>query len=250
MDTRRAGTGVSVLQRRQSRTSLPSLDRSVGIRRTLVLAGIPARSNARRRSAAGTMSADLLDVTVAPSEGIATIDLPTARRIVRDLVADLGYEADALRRRDAPSGCGRGRVAARGLWRQINSDGQSAVRRSALPRRRVARHPGARRRQGSHRSWPPSRDGRVLDQLGDAADGRAPQRSDALRADVRAQAEGRSLPDHRRQTCRRSSARAPSGSTPLGRARRRSSAGCCAQVGLDFTARRLPLRRHERAARR
>jgi hypothetical protein len=61
-------------------------------------------------------------VTVARSEGLATIDASTARRIAASLVADLSRGADALRERDRAGA----REAATGawladLWRQIDA---------------------------------------------------------------------------------------------------------------------------------
>ena len=148
------GTGVPVFRRAfasPARTAVAATALA-GIAVTLVLAGIPARSNAMASSPPGTMSADLPDVTVARSEGVATLGLPTARRIVGDLVADLGYEADALQRRDtqrAAAGADGSRLV--GLWRQINSDGQSAVRVPLYraTRARVTLEPGAGQGQPS-----------------------------------------------------------------------------------------------------
>jgi Na+-translocating ferredoxin:NAD+ oxidoreductase RnfD subunit len=85
----------------------------------LVVAGIPARpveaSTAPPPSAA-------LDVTLGESEGLAPLGLPAARRIARDLVADLRIESDALRRRDrdrAAAGAEGARLAS--LWRDIGA---------------------------------------------------------------------------------------------------------------------------------
>jgi hypothetical protein len=51
-------------------------------------------------------------VTVSAKPGVVPIDLPTARRIARDAVADLSVAANALRRRDANRAAG----GAGGAW--------------------------------------------------------------------------------------------------------------------------------------
>ena len=109
----------------------------------LVLAGMPARSNAEAGSA--TAGASVAHVTVSAKPGVSPIDLPTARRIARDAVADLDVAADALRRRDT----GRASVAAGGEWlaqlqRQIRaaSGGSVVVPAYRIERAHVSLEPG------------------------------------------------------------------------------------------------------------
>jgi ASPIC and UnbV/FG-GAP-like repeat/NQR2, RnfD, RnfE family len=81
----------------------------------LVLAGIPARTDAGAAGTAAATSgvAQLPQVTVARSTGVASaISAPTAKRIARDIVADLRVQADALQRRDATHVA----TAASGSW--------------------------------------------------------------------------------------------------------------------------------------
>jgi Na+-translocating ferredoxin:NAD+ oxidoreductase RnfD subunit len=92
----------------------------------VVAAGIPARPEAASATAApGTR---LPNITVAASEGVAPIDRRTARRIARDVVADLRDEAEALRRRDrelaAAAATGEWLAA---LWWQMDEAKQSIV---------------------------------------------------------------------------------------------------------------------------
>ena len=102
----------------------------------LVVAGIPARSNAEARvlpAPAGTAP----EVSVRSAKGIAPIDRQTAERISLDLAADLANESEALRRRDrarAAAGADGARLAA--LWRQIDA---SAGRPPEVPRYTVER---------------------------------------------------------------------------------------------------------------
>src|SRR5919106_2096446 len=90
----------------------------------VVAAGIPARPEAA--TATATPSPRLPEITVAASEGVAPIDRRTARRIARDIVADLRGEAEALRRRDrnlAAAGATGEWLAV--LWQQIRAaDGE------------------------------------------------------------------------------------------------------------------------------
>jgi Na+-translocating ferredoxin:NAD+ oxidoreductase RnfD subunit len=88
----------------------------------VVAAGIPARPEVASATAPPTMQ--LPEVSVAASEGVAPIDRRTARRIARDLVADLRDEAEALRRRDrdlAAAGATGEWLAA--LWARIGTAG-------------------------------------------------------------------------------------------------------------------------------
>src|SRR5829696_4919642 len=71
----------------------------------LVVAGIPARSNAEARVLPAP-AGGLPEVSVRATRGIAPIDRRTAELIALDLVADLANESEALRRRD------RGRATA------------------------------------------------------------------------------------------------------------------------------------------
>jgi Na+-translocating ferredoxin:NAD+ oxidoreductase RnfD subunit len=92
----------------------------------VVAAGIPARPEATQATAAP--SARLPAVTIATSDGVASIDRRTARRIAADAVADLRDEADALRRRDrqlAAAGATSEWLAA--LWQQIRASQRKAI---------------------------------------------------------------------------------------------------------------------------
>lgn len=103
----------------------------------LVLAGIPARPGTAATVPPAAGSNRLLDVTVLPSRGLAPIDDRTAQQIGRDVVADLGVEADALRRRDpgrAAAGANGARLAA--LWGQIRA---AKGRPIVIPHYRVER---------------------------------------------------------------------------------------------------------------
>ena len=101
----------------------------------LVVAGIPARSSAEATIRPSAAANELLAVTVAPSEGLAPINGPTAQQIGHDVVDDLRIEADALRRRDrdrATAAAGGPRLA--DLWRQIEAATGRAI---AVPHYRV-----------------------------------------------------------------------------------------------------------------
>jgi ASPIC and UnbV/FG-GAP-like repeat len=85
----------------------------------LVAADLPAGP---KRAAAPLAPGRLPQVTVVRSEGLATIDAGTARRIAASLVADLSRSGEALRGRDKASA----REVATGawlaeLWRQIDA---------------------------------------------------------------------------------------------------------------------------------
>lgn len=104
----------------------------------VVLAGLPARPDARVAGVATTNAGSLPQVAVLPSRGVATrIDPGLARQIAGDLVTDLRLEADALRHRDR-SRAARAAAGARlqGLWQQIElADGRPII----VPVRRVDR---------------------------------------------------------------------------------------------------------------
>ena len=109
----------------------------------LVVAGIPARSSARRASCPRPSGAPP-DVSVRTATGIAPIDRRTAERIALDLVADLENESEALRRRDrarATAGADGARLA--GLWRQIDAAraARSPSRATRVERVRVSLEP-------------------------------------------------------------------------------------------------------------
>jgi Na+-translocating ferredoxin:NAD+ oxidoreductase RnfD subunit len=76
----------------------------------LVVAGIPARSNAGVVTAGSARG--LPEVTVVATDRIASIDAGTASQIARDVVADLQEQRDALRRRDLAGVA----VGADGAW--------------------------------------------------------------------------------------------------------------------------------------
>jgi Na+-transporting NADH:ubiquinone oxidoreductase subunit NqrB len=107
----------------------------------LVVAGIPARSDAGV-AAAPTAAADV-EVSVAPSPGIAPIGGEEAQRIARDLAAALENESEALRSRDrrlAAAGADGARLAA--LWQQIDAARAGAtVPRYTVERVRVHLEP-------------------------------------------------------------------------------------------------------------
>jgi Na+-translocating ferredoxin:NAD+ oxidoreductase RnfD subunit len=93
----------------------------------VVAAGVPARPNAVDSSLQGAPQA-LPEVTVGDSEGVAGIDESTARRIARDVVADLRIEAEALERRDrdrAADGASGEWLAM--LWQQIADSPERTV---------------------------------------------------------------------------------------------------------------------------
>jgi Na+-translocating ferredoxin:NAD+ oxidoreductase RnfD subunit len=102
----------------------------------LVLAGIPARPEAAVAGAAAAPGSSLPQLTVLPSEGVATqIDTELARQIAGDLVADLRIEADALRNRDKTDAArAAGGTRLQGLWAQIGAAGTSAI---IVPQRHI-----------------------------------------------------------------------------------------------------------------
>jgi hypothetical protein len=109
----------------------------------LVVAGIPARSNAEARVLPAP-AGGLPDVSVQATRGIAPIDHRTAERIALDLVADLENESEALRRRDrarATASADGARLA--GLWRQIDAAENTTpdVPRYTVERVRLALEP-------------------------------------------------------------------------------------------------------------
>src|SRR5829696_2934886 len=109
----------------------------------LVVAGIPARSNAEARVLPAP-AGGLPEVSVRATRGIAPIDRRTAELIALDLVADLANESEALRRRDrgrATASADGARLA--GLWRQIDAAANttSDVPRYAVERVRLALEP-------------------------------------------------------------------------------------------------------------
>ncbi len=88
----------------------------------VALAGIPARPTEDAAALPGGAATDLPAVTTVETPGLAPIDRATARKIARDVVADLHVEAESLRRRDLQ----RAAAGATGpwlaqLWRQIRS---------------------------------------------------------------------------------------------------------------------------------
>jgi Na+-translocating ferredoxin:NAD+ oxidoreductase RnfD subunit len=88
----------------------------------LVVAGIPARSNAGAAIPSTAATNELLAVTVLPAQGIAPLDQAQARQIAQHVVADLENESEALRRRDparATAGADGARLAA--VWQQIRA---------------------------------------------------------------------------------------------------------------------------------
>ena len=92
----------------------------------VVAAGIPARPDAGATSAA--LPQALPEVTVADSRGVAAIDESTARKIARDVVADLRIETDALRRGDldrAADGASGEWLAV--LWQRIREASGSRI---------------------------------------------------------------------------------------------------------------------------
>ncbi|HZM18172.1 MAG TPA: FG-GAP-like repeat-containing protein, partial [Gaiellaceae bacterium] len=93
----------------------------------VVLAGIPARPD---EASAGVASARAIpDVSVLPSEDVATkLDRSSAERIARDVVANLGNEADAVLLRDpdrATAGAAGARLAS--VWASIDAAGQTVA---------------------------------------------------------------------------------------------------------------------------
>ena len=93
----------------------------------VVLAGIPARPDEASASVAPTRA--IPDVSVLPSEDVATkLDRSSAERIARDVVANLGNEADAVLLRDpdrATAGAAGARLAS--VWASIDAAGQTVA---------------------------------------------------------------------------------------------------------------------------
>ena len=91
----------------------------------VVLAGIPARPD--EASASALPARALPEVTVLRSTGVATqLDRTTAEQIARDVVANLGNEADAVLRRDpdrATAGAAGERLAS--VWARIDAAGET-----------------------------------------------------------------------------------------------------------------------------
>jgi Na+-translocating ferredoxin:NAD+ oxidoreductase RnfD subunit len=117
---------------------------AIGFAALLVVAGIPARSDAGVTLAAAPGDLSRISVSVAPSPGIAPIGRDTAQRIVADLAANLENESVALGRGDrerAKAGADGARLAA--LWQQIDSrqEGAAAPPRYTLERVRVRLQP-------------------------------------------------------------------------------------------------------------
>ena len=115
----------------------------------LVLAGIPARSEAEAGGSAAAGAA-VANVTVSAKPGVSPIDMATGRRIARDTVADLDVAAAALRSRDAR----RAAVGASGAWlgqlqRADPRRGRRLGRRAGLSRRARAHLARAGRRTGA-----------------------------------------------------------------------------------------------------
>ena len=120
---------------------------AAGFAGILVLAGIPARPTVAAVLDVAP-STHLPTVTVALSSGVASrIDAPTARRIARDVLADLGTEADALRHRDtalATQSSAGPRLA--DIWHRIRvpAGGAVAVPTFVIDRMHVSVEPGDR----------------------------------------------------------------------------------------------------------
>ena len=203
------------------------------------------RGRPRRASAARLAAAELPEVTVARSEGVSTqLDHETALAIAGDLVADLRAESQALADGDhdlATEGAAGARLAA--VWKRIDASGATAVPDYTVERVRLTLEPGDGQsaplvvaRRARHR--------RARHVRGLAAGSRRAQRSGAVRADARARAPGRPLPD-RRLARRRRRAR-PAGRRAGARggrgARRRPAGGRRAARGTRLPPRRLPVR--------
>ena len=113
--------GVGALRR--AAVGAMALAGAVGFAGLIVLAGIPARSSGAAASAPAGDADGLPQVTVVPSQGVASsIDRRTALQIARDVVADLRIASEALRRRDADGAAvGAGGAWLEGLRRQIRA---------------------------------------------------------------------------------------------------------------------------------
>jgi Na+-translocating ferredoxin:NAD+ oxidoreductase RnfD subunit len=100
---------------------------AVGFVALVVLAGMPARPD--EASASVVPERAIPDVTVLPSEGVATeLDEGTAEQIARDVVANLGNEGDAVLNRDpdrATAGAAGERLAS--VWAAIDGAGRSVA---------------------------------------------------------------------------------------------------------------------------
>ena len=117
-----AGGRLGARLARRNTMSAAAFAGVVGFTGLLVLAGIPARSNAGTTIPPAAAANELLAVTVVPAKGLAPIDRRTAQQIARDVVADLRIESDALRRRDLDrAAAGAGGVRLAGLWGQIRA---------------------------------------------------------------------------------------------------------------------------------
>ena len=106
-----------------------ALTGAVGFVAVLVLAGVPARPSATAARAPVVNAGALPEVTVAPSQGVASrIDPAAVQQIARDLVADLRIEVEALKRRDpARAAAGAGGARLQALWQQIRAATDRAI---------------------------------------------------------------------------------------------------------------------------
>ena len=117
---------------------------AIGFAALLVVAGIPARSDASVALPAAAGEPSGVSVSVARSPGIAPIGQEKANRIARDLAVNLANESAALRSGDrerATAGADGSRLA--GLWHQIDSSrgGAGNVPEYGLERVRVRLEP-------------------------------------------------------------------------------------------------------------
>ena len=208
----------------------------------------PARARARRCRRSRPRTTPLAVTFAAGGRASHRSTIDTARRIARDVVADLQVESDALRRRDrerATAGADGARLAAavaadpsRGGPR----DGRPALHAS------IASHVSLEPGEGQappHGRGQSRRDGRADDLRRIAARSGASRLARALRADVRARAQARPLPDHRPRRGAAEAATPPQtrsealGGVELQRRRRAGRA--------RLPAGRVPLRRPQRA---
>jgi hypothetical protein len=88
---------------------------AVAIAGLLLLAGIPARSNAAAATPTAAFAQRMPEVTIEASQGVAQVDRRTALHIARDMLADIRVETEALRLRDAA----RAAVGADGTWLKV-----------------------------------------------------------------------------------------------------------------------------------
>ena len=140
-------------------------------------AGCPAR--VRRHSGQA-----LPEVTIVDSQGVAAIDEPTARTIARDLVADLRFEAEALRSAEtaiAPPTAPSGEWLAT-LWQQIRDGIGRRARRPRVRRRADGAQPRARARPGPADGGRPARGHASVTTTANRADGRTATARASLRA--------------------------------------------------------------------